>query len=880
MGGSDRESSADAPALALAKEQDAGVTDAGPKFAPALRSVGEESSSPQLDPERRDELVAEVSRLKAAKQKAVEDEEYEEAAVLKRRIKVLEDTLGQAVQFEASQAPASEAPPADAVPTVEKPVSELAHGETLWQDDTQNMRLIDEERIFKQRSKLAMRQRGVTDDTVQGVPTWAYKDTLKEGPASVKIERPAELAYVFAGQIEDEKWEEGANFQSSIVAEVPLQAAFDLAVSSQNSARAGGAAPEHQLQVGPGAFISHHAGGVAYLTELLGSEVLENEMVCFRVRATKPKVAGKVKLEAAQTVRSKEAFEKHPFYSFKSVWKLQLYPAGGTRIIRIVREFKQFELFKFDALKALGKSIELENEEIRRSWTSALVSAPGKAVQMQPSLGTREDEAEPAASLPVLPAAGGKKVTGSEMYSAAFVVQASPERAFGALISNELLLLYQSSLCQDSFLRLDEARWLLRRTDGLVLMVTSREKAEQRHWVTMTVCHRAGSTLKDALRVTSEAEVLAKPLYRVVNDWIFLEHEQSATLIRRKMRDFSQLADEEEPDLPVLLTEAADRENKLIAEAFEKIRVQEGSTSPPKSFSATAISARANYAMRQMPAILDHAAKNNVLEVREMLEVKGADPNYIHVRKDSWCISDSSLEFYEEITPLTVAAEYGACDVIKVLFNHPQIDVNLCCCAYNDLEIYNYYTAYDVTISRKHPHAAALLRARAVLPASSEHVFKPPFDRVHGRPLRETVNHQYNAEDDFGAGEMPRWDVVAEGNPALAEKLKEVAETLSNTKAQSAKYRARVFKTLVTEWHPDRHTATPEGDGQELATKIFQWLQAVKSWYLEEDREAGDDGRPDQRPLADLKSGNAPEDPDAANAREYMHPSGNLFSVW
>ena len=32
--------------------------------------------------------------------------------------------------------------------------------------------------------------------------------------------------------------------------------------------------------------------------------------------------------------------------------------------------------------------------------------------------------------------------------------------------------------------------------------------------------------------------------------------------------------------------------------------------------------------------------------------------------------------------------------MIKVLFNHPQIDVNMCCCAFSDLEIYNYYTAY------------------------------------------------------------------------------------------------------------------------------------------------------------------------------------------
>eukprot|EP00435_Cladocopium_sp_Y103_P063369 s419_g25.t1 len=175
------------------------------------------------------------------------------------------------------------------------------------------------------------------------------------------------------------------------------------------------------------------------------------------------------------------------------------------------------------------------------------------------------------------------------------------------------------------------------------------------------------------------------------------------------------------------------------------------------------------------------------------IQVKGADPNYIHVRKDSWAISDTRLEFYEEITPLVVAAEYGACEVIKVLFNHPQIDVNLCCCAFNDSEIYNYYTAYDVTIAKKHPHAAALLRARGVLPASSEHVFKPAFDAVHGRPLREDLNHTYE-DDSFGEGEMPRWDTVAQGDPDLALELQKVAEALSTSKEQSLKNRNKIFK--------------------------------------------------------------------------------------
>merc|ERR1719330_2005737 len=258
----------------------------------------------------------------------------------------------------------------------------------------------------------------------------------------------------------------------------------------------------------------------------------------------------------------------------------------------------------------------------------------------------------------------------------------------------------------------------------------------------------------------------------------------------------------------------------------------------------SAISTRANYAMRQMPEILDHAAKNHVLEVREMLEVRGADPNYIHIREDTWAISDSRLTFYEEITPLVVAAEHGACEVIKVLFNHPQIDVNMCCCAFNDIEVYNYYTAYDMTIMKKHPHAAALLRARGVLPASSEHVFKPPFDRVHMRPCRETVNNVF--DDSYGPGEMPNWDVLSEGNPELAAALREVADTLSITRTQALSNRSKIMKTLVADWHPDRHTSSGQ---QVIATKVFQWLQVVKEWYLEDDPSSGTAS--EQQPLPD-----------------------------
>merc|ERR1712196_605322 len=101
-----------------------------------------------------------------------------------------------------------------------------------------------------------------------------------------------------------------------------------------------------------------------------------------------------------------------------------------------------------------------------------------------------------------------------------------------------------------------------------------------------------------------------------------------------------------------------------------------------------------------------------------MLEIRGANPNYIHVRKDIVVMDDVQTVFFEEVTPLMVACQYGAEDVVKLLFNHPSTDVNLVGCGYTDLEIYGHYTAYDFTLKYKQPQVAALLRVRGVLPAS------------------------------------------------------------------------------------------------------------------------------------------------------------------
>lgn len=812
----------------------------GASLEPRPLALSREDGKPLLKRRQQEEVAAEIQRLKAAKEAAVAEEQYEEAAILKRQIKVLEDTLGEADSATQSGAPAKSTRRADVQP--QKALSQMQRGEALWKMPSSNTKLMDHEREFLERSKMAIRHKSVTDDTMNGVPQWAYKDALKEGVKGVKTSRPAELDYVFKGQIEDEPWEDGAYFQTSVIVQVPIEIAFSFATTRGTEAE-----EDHSVQVEPGCHISYRPG-IAQLTELLGSEVVENDRVAYKITVAK-EWDGNVRKRADAARQTRDDIISRPFYSFRSVWRLQPYPSGGTRITRIIHDFKQFGLPEFDALCSVSRAIEIENEEIRRAWTTTL------SLNLEAGALSSRDSG--------LPRALAKRADG-EMYSACFVIQGSADEVFATLLRHELVHEYRNFLVEDSYVHLDETRCLIRQANGIVTLVTSRVRPELRQWSTVSIAHLAGRSIEDTTAVT-ETQVLQAPFYRVSTEWFFTEGQEE-TLVRRTMHSFKQMAHGEDfSDIATILTEEADEENRKLVEVFRRMKQKEPSSARP----ATAISMRAKYAMRQMPEIIDQAAKNNVLEVREMLEVKGADPNYIHVRRDTWAVSDSRLEFFEEITPLIAAAEHGACDVIKVLFDHPQIDVNLCCCAFSDLEIYNYYTAYDVTITRQHPHAAALLRVRGVLPSSSEHVVKPTFDRLHGRPLRHDPANMTYKDDQWGEDAMPSWELVSKGKPALAEVLHKVAETLSSTRALSSSSRAKIFKDLAREWHPDRHRG---GAAAETATNVFQWLQAVKSWYMEASFQV-------EKSQPEL-----PDDPDVPTvpkgAKQYMHPSGTVFKVW
>jgi len=58
----------------------------------------------------------------------------------------------------------------------------------------------------------------------------------------------------------------------------------------------------------------------------------------------------------------------------------------------------------------------------------------------------------------------------------------------------------------------------------------------------------------------------------------------------------------------------------------------------------------------------------------------------------------------------------------------------------------------------------------------------------------------------------------------------QVREQLQRTVGQNAVVRRKIFKSLCARWHPDKNLSR----NPELATEVFQYLQAQKDWYLHE----------------------------------------------
>lgn len=74
----------------------------------------------------------------------------------------------------------------------------------------------------------------------------------------------------------------------------------------------------------------------------------------------------------------------------------------------------------------------------------------------------------------------------------------------------------------------------------------------------------------------------------------------------------------------------------------------------------------------------------------------------------------------------------------------------------------------------------------------------------------------------------PRLNVLRDDAEDVAHASAAVSQQLCSTAMEEIGLRKKTFKALCAKWHPDKNVA---GD-IELATEVFQYLQAQKAWYL------------------------------------------------
>lgn len=76
----------------------------------------------------------------------------------------------------------------------------------------------------------------------------------------------------------------------------------------------------------------------------------------------------------------------------------------------------------------------------------------------------------------------------------------------------------------------------------------------------------------------------------------------------------------------------------------------------------------------------------------------------------------------------------------------------------------------------------------------------------------------------------PELDVDQEGADGAATANAAAYDELQCSALEDVTLRRKIFKSLCAKWHPDKNLS---GD-VELATEVFQYLQAQKEWYLRE----------------------------------------------
>jgi len=264
--------------------------------------------------------------------------------------------------------------------------------------------------------------------------------------------------------------------------------------------------------------------------------------------------------------------------------------------------------------------------------------------------------------------------------------------------------------------------------------------------------------------------------------------------------------------------------------------------------------------------------------VRLSVEQNLSDPNIVVPDRLGWmCEARSRFYFVEERTPLIAAVEAGHLGVFDLLLGYRHlVDVNAVCLEWSITDCYKRYTALDLgrVCEKNRAHTAAAVMVQRLLAAGGRPAEELPHPRrdnpflqwqkhfpdanLHnigtehaGNSFGGSAGVDYGPDPDHGPGGWPGEPPPAAGGPqpppppgvrrghggggwrlppvppssgkGLEAAVTQLKQRLLATGDKTPEERQRFLRHLFLEWHTDKNPSA-----QELATKVFQWLQGVK----------------------------------------------------
>ncbi|CAK9089210.1 Aspartate-semialdehyde dehydrogenase [Durusdinium trenchii] len=255
---------------------------------------------------------------------------------------------------------------------------------------------------------------------------------------------------------------------------------------------------------------------------------------------------------------------------------------------------------------------------------------------------------------------------------------------------------------------------------------------------------------------------------------------------------------------------------------------------------------------------------------RERMEMK-SNPNSIVPEKLGFlCEARSRFYFIEEKTPLIAAVEEGHQDMFDLLLSYQHLlDVNAVCCEWSLSAAYKFYTALDVgrvcARARKTKKEKQMVERLLSRGGKSAEELPAPFEREN--PFLRWKEHFPDGNLDnigtefatgstgsaaptgpnYGPSAPPRspreagprkgrstavdvpsgqgWQFPPEVSldEEVLKAVSSLKHQLQSSEVSSSEEKQRLLRPLFLTWHPDKR---PEQ--VELATQVFQWLQAIK----------------------------------------------------